>query len=354
MKHPIINKKQAFLTFGILWLIIAILQFFLLNFVFQQQMLFSLSDTLVHLALFIPLALVIWYPVHFSVHRDMTKDSIAFNLIASLLFVSAVWLYASYGFLNLMHSNEIYLDFLSAAFYFRAGAGILLFAFIILIYLLMGYYEDYQEKIDEQNQLQASFREVQLSFLQSQINPHFLFNALNGINSLIITDQDKAQEMVVELSDFLRYSLEQGHNQFHELSEEIRNMERYLAIEKIRYGARLVYEINYSIETRKAMVPALILQPLLENAIKFSLHQNTEQAEIKCTFSLDESALTMTVRNTYNEEDQKLYGTGTGLKNITKRLEILFETSGLLQYTAKDGIFVVNVRIPQHIDAQKI
>lgn len=349
MKHPVVGNRQAVAFFLVVWLLVAGVHFFVLHYVVLLATKRALIDTLVHIGLLLPMALGLWFPIRFAMGaKGLRADWL--SLVLSLLLMAAGWVFASWGLLLWLLPHEAYLRFLQSALLFRLAMAVLLFGFITLVYLLISYYQNYQERINEENKLRASFRDVQLSFLQSQINPHFLFNALNGVNSLIMSDPDKAQEMIAELSDMLRYNLKQSHNHFHDLPDEIQNMERYLAIEKIRYGQRLQYEIHYEQTAASARIPALIILPLLENAVKFSLHQSTGKAEINCHLALKNNLLHLSMSNTFDASADDIYGTGTGLKNLAQRLELLYGRGSLMQHEIKGNLFIVKMQIPQYIE----
>ncbi len=334
--------------------VLAVHTFVLYNF-WQAEGMWPFFDSLIHMLVFLPLAIALWYPVRYASGLGENIRPDYSNLILGILVVLAVWMAASYGIVRLFRPDAGYRGYYHSSLMLRAAFGLLVFTFVALIYMLISYFAGYEERLEERNMLKASFKNVQLSFLQSQINPHFLFNALNGVNSLIISDPDKAQEVVVELSDFLRYTLKQGHEHFHEVKDEIQNMERYLAIEKIRYGKRLDYSIQYGENVSKARIPALIMLPLLENAIKFSLHQSTAHAKISCGFKIHLESLQVEMCNTFDPDTlNEIHGTGTGLKNIEQRLEVLYGKNGLIHYEKNESFFRLRLRIPQHLDAKAL
>jgi len=197
--------------------------------------------------------------------------------------------------------------------------------------------------------LQNLVVDAELETLKSQINTHFLFNSLNSISSLTITKPDKAQEMVIKLSDFLRYSLSHDKNEKTPLKEEFNNIRRYLDIEKIRFGKRLkfVYSIPESCFEKK--IPNMILQPLIENAIKHGVYNSSEEVKIELDCYEDDNDVTIVIKNGFNGEAVKKKGEGIGLKNIDKRLQLIYQRQGLLKTGSQNNIFTAKLTIPKEV-----
>lgn len=196
--------------------------------------------------------------------------------------------------------------------------------------------------------------QAQLKMLRYQLNPHFLFNTLNAISTLVLEQHGKqANSMLTQLSAFLRYSLDSDPLQKTTLAEEVRALELYLAIEKTRFADRLTVKFDIEENTLGAYVPSLILQPAIENAIKYAIAQMESGGEIRITAKREGGALAMTVcDNGPNapEDPTALLNnvkTGVGLVNMRDRLAYLYQDRGefRLRHVEPQGL-CVSLRIP--------
>jgi two-component system LytT family sensor kinase len=176
-------------------------------------------------------------------------------------------------------------------------------------------------------QATAMAHQAQLKMLRYQLNPHFLFNTLNAISTLILDNQNgTANRMLSGLSTFLRHSLDSDPMQRVTLGEELGALTRYLAIEQLRFGERLRVYVNASAEARVALVPSLILQPLIENCIKYAIAKRIEGGSISIAAEVRQDALVVAVRDDGPGLPTQPgdHGCGVGLTNIRERLRVLY------------------------------
>lgn len=173
-------------------------------------------------------------------------------------------------------------------------------------------------------------KEAQLNLLRYQLNPHFLFNVLNSIRALVRDKKQETEEIISELSEFLKYSLFTRNKEFVSLSEEIEMLEHYLRIEKIRFEHKLSIHIDIDPLAEEYPIPPLLLQPLIENAIKYGNHLN-KTLYIRIFASVKDDILIIDVVNSGslhndNKENRKngKQTTGTGLENIRSRMELAY------------------------------
>ena len=211
----------------------------------------------------------------------------------------------------------------------------------------ISYYNSLKEKIEREAEMKSLVRDAELSALKSQINPHFLFNSLNSISSLTISNPVKAQEMVINLSMVMRYSLQHNQRETVSLKEELENIKLYLGIEKIRFGKKLnpIFEIEES--CLKAEIPNMILQPLFENAIKYGVYEATEPVRIYVSCQSEDKYFHIIIDNEYEPDSVKNKGEGIGLNNIRQRLELMYGNPNLLKITDNKTSFKVELMIPQ-------
>lgn len=189
-------------------------------------------------------------------------------------------------------------------------------------------------------------RDAELFKLRQQLQPHFLYNSLNSINALMMIQPDKAQEMIGKLSDFLRSSVKREAEDMIPVAEELVFIEAYLSIEAVRFGDRLNVDLRQDY-TDGATIPPFLLQPLLENAIKFGLYGKTGNVLISAHIWLEEQMLNISISNPYDATSSSPKGTGFGLEGIRRRLELLYARTDLLEIKKDEEIFTTILKIPQ-------
>ena len=194
-------------------------------------------------------------------------------------------------------------------------------------------------------------REAELYKLRQQLQPHFLFNSLNSINALIAIRPQQAREMVIKLSDFLRGTLKREDQQWIPLPEELQYLQWYLDIEKVRFGHRLSTEVSAEPAAELLLMPPMLLQPIVENAIKFGLYDTTDAITITIKAWLQDDMLFVQVQNPFDSAlQQPNRGTGFGLSSIRRRLYLLFGRHDLLETTSDEQIFTTLIKVPQTYD----
>lgn len=192
-----------------------------------------------------------------------------------------------------------------------------------LLYFIFQYFENFQKAKYAQVIIQSQLKDATLLNLRNQINPHFLFNALNSIRALTLSDTQKAREAVTLLSEILRYSLNSEKKTFVTLEEEISVVKDYLELEKIRFGDRLYYTINVDEKTKVISVPPLVIMTLVENAIKHGISQLKNGGTISIGSSIQQDRLLITISNS-GHLNQTQSDSGIGLHNTRQRLTMLF------------------------------
>ena len=218
-----------------------------------------------------------------------------------------------------------------------------------MIYYLIIFLSSYEEKRVKETELKSLVKEAELNLLKYKINPHFLFNSLNSISSLTLSAPEKAHEMILKLSDYLRYSLQSGKDIMQSLADELDNVHLYLDIEKIRFRERIDFIEETDEECMGYKVPGMILQPLFENAIKHGVHESTETVRIKFICKIESPFILIKIRNNYVSANGYLMGTGTGLESVKNRLIIIYNRHDLMEINKKDDIFEVKLKIPVSI-----
>lgn len=196
-------------------------------------------------------------------------------------------------------------------------------------------------------------REAELSALKAQINPHFLYNSLNSISALTSIDPARAREMCVSLADFLRLTLGMGEKAVIPLREELGLLEKYCAIEKVRFGERLTVQEEIQEEAKECLLPPLLLQPLFENAVVHGIAQMTEGGWIRVKAARNGERMSLMVENSWDPEAGSSRRNGVGLKNVQRRLEARYGKEAQLQTNAEDQVFRVNLSFPVETEKAK-
>jgi hypothetical protein len=227
----------------------------------------------------------------------------------------------------------------------------LILAFFSLLYFAVDYWQQYTEQLAKAHQAAALAQQAQLQMLRYQLNPHFLFNALNSIRAMIVEDQGRARQMVTELAEFLRYSLD-GRGQESTIGEEIQAIESFLAIQRIRFEERLEVKLRVDPEADSAVVPCFLIHPLVENAVKYGMQTSAMPLKIAVEVKRRENDLSIRVANTgrlLSGADGQVNGpdgTGTGLKNIAQRLRLAFGERHSFRVFESDGWVRAEIEVP--------
>jgi len=189
-------------------------------------------------------------------------------------------------------------------------------------------------------------REAELRALRTQLHPHFLFNSLNSISALVGSDAEAARRMCQLLGDFLRTSLALGARPLVPLGEELALAERYLAIEQVRFGPRVAVERRSDPEAERCLVPPLLVQPLVENAVKHGVAGRLEGGTVRIRARRSGASLEILVENPFDPDTPPRAGVGLGLDNVRRRIETLEPGSADMDVSRADGVFRVTLRLP--------
>jgi len=299
-----------------------------------------LSNTLLLLACLLVMIVLRYY---------LPRGQQYINVFALCLLLTIAWLLLSKWLLGLLLGQyEGYKLLLHNSLSIRFSLAFLLLGFITMVSIL--WYSQLEQKEQEERKKDAEklAREAELFKLRQQLQPHFLFNSLNSINALIGSRPQEARKMVQQLSDFLRGTIKKDEAQWVILKEELEYLQLYLDIEKVRFGNRLATAIDIEEITHNLKLPALLLQPIVENAIKFGLYDTIGETVIEISAAKEENHLVIKVKNPFDPETSSpKQGTGFGLNSVQRRLYLLFAQNDLVTTEAKDNIFITIVRIPQ-------
>lgn len=219
--------------------------------------------------------------------------------------------------------------------------------FVFLMWVLQ-HIKKLNKHYELQLESQKNNQEAELIKLRQQIQPHFLFNSLNSINALVISKPKQAREMVQNLSGFLRGTIKKEDSKLVTLKEEYSLLNLYLDIEKVRFGNRLTINSMVNKACLDMLLPPLILQPILENAIKYGLYNTIDEVILSIAINPKNEGMQIEIQNPYDEESSVTRkGEGFGLMSIEKRLNIIYRRNDLLQIQKNNKVFITSVYIPK-------
>ncbi len=299
----------------------------------------SVTSTIVVLAGYVMITLVKYF-------KPSSKNAIAVLVSAlTLTALSGVVLYAA---LQVLPASVGYLQWLDNTLPIR-----LIFIWVMIILAgingwLFFFIKEHQQNELREKETESLMREAELSGLRQQFQPHFIFNSLNSISALAGTNPNLARKMIEQLSDFLRGTVKKESNLLVPLRDEFNHLQLYLDIEKVRFGHRLNADVRADETALEMKLPALLLQPVLENAIKFGLYDTVGVVVIRIKARTDNGYLIVEVENPFDPSSASpKAGTGFGLNSIQRRLSLLFYRNDLLTTRQNENTFITSIKVPQ-------
>lgn len=227
------------------------------------------------------------------------------------------------------------------------AVGVPIYLIAAAVHYLLEALESSREAEREALQSRLQARESELKALKSQLDPHFLFNSLNAISSLTGTDPAAARKMSILLADFLRRSLRLGSLETVPLREELALAAGYLAVERVRFGERLEVEEDVDAGSRECRVPPLLLQPLVENAVRHGIAQLLEGGTLRIEGRREGERLSLAVENPCDpDHPARESGEGVGIANVAARLELRYRRAARLEVKTPPGRFRVEITLP--------
>jgi len=343
--------RNLWIYFIAFWMAVAVIQFALSFGVYGQELITSITDSVISNIVFAVLGIGLWNMVRYSGKQvSGFLKNLAYHL-ASCALTILIWQVVSYSFLRLLFgNNDVFMNFLAEALVVKVLTGVLIYFLLISVDFLILSFEEMQEQAEHEASLSSMLREAELNMLRSQIRPHFLFNSLNSVSSLTLSNPQAAQDMIIKLSEFMRHSLTLGADTMNTLNDELYHAGLYLDIERVRFSDRMKIEKTIDPKCGEMMLPAMILQPLLENAVKHGVNTMLTTCIITLKAECNESYLGISISNTFDPDAVPRKGTGTGLSNVQKRMAAIYGRSDLLSSKTTDQTFEVKLHIPARYD----
>jgi two-component system, LytTR family, sensor histidine kinase AlgZ len=309
----------------------------------------SLAWLLAFLSLFLYLS--VWYVVRAVPLRAGNLVRIVATHSIAAVITSSVWVLAGAGAARLLvplwgpSFPSRYAEQVPVLF----STGILLYLLSLALHSVLLAFEATREAERRALELQVLAREAELEALKAQIHPHFLFNSLNSISSLTGTDPAQARAMCLYLSDFLRKSLALGERKSIPVGEELALAKAYLEVEGVRFGNRLSVEEDVASAGRECLVPPLLLQPLVENAVRHGIATTVEGGVIRLEARRTGNRLRILIENPFDPDAPARRGTGLGLANVRQRLAARYGTDALFAARRLADRYLVVMSLPAQL-----
>ncbi len=354
------NAQLWLLVLGY-WCFVSVISLFTLTLWYGAISWLHIGHTIIQSAL----GFILSFPLYFAV-MAIWEQSLFMRVLKSILltiFVALIWTVARLAiFIHMTTFDDQWNDFGGWLF-----GSIFIYLGLVGFFHGMKYFQLLQNKhnvmlkteaeIKEEQiktmRAQTVARDAQIKMLRYQLNPHFLCNTLNAINSLIeIEEPKKAQRMAIQLSKFLRYSLDNNPNTKITLENELNALNLYLEIEKTRFSERLKLDFNIDKQALQASIPSLLLQPIIENSMKHVIAKNENGGTIRLSANITDHQLVLVLSDTGSTNiDSKMLksskGRGIGLRNIDERLKILYGNDFLFELNIMaSGALKTTIKIP--------
>jgi sensor histidine kinase YesM len=288
------------------------------------------------------ISLFIDYKLHISNLKQNIWKLIVVFVLVQILYTLIIWPILDVASLQIKgaYSTITFKGKMYNVFYFMT-----LFFVWFFVFLTIKIYHQLKSVQLKQVLLESNLRESQLNTLKGQINPHFMFNSLNNIRGLILEDVNKARVMLTSLSETLRYSLTKSDSNSIALENELEMIENYVAISKIQFEDRLTFETDIDKASLNIKIPPMIIQMLVENAIKHGISNLKKGGKVKLSTTIEDYQLQIEVSNTGGLNQNK-NGTQLGLQNIKKRLELLYGENSTFNLRELDNKVIATIKIP--------
>lgn len=269
------------------------------------------------------------------------------HLVAAIV-ASLLWILVARAFAELLLANASFeAEHLASVYRILFGTGVLLYLLAVALHYVLLSNEAAHAAEKREVEARGLARESELKALKTQVNPHFVFNCLNSISALTSSDPATAREMCIRLGEFLRKTLGLGEKSQIPLGEELHLIHAYLSVEQIRFGKRLTLEEETDSGALACLVPPLLLQPLVENAVRHGIATLSEGGWIRLEIKNGSPEnLSIRIENNFDPEAPIRRGANIGLKNVRQRLDTTYGERARFDVRTNDGCFQVALEIP--------
>jgi len=338
------NKLTSYLLFWLVVMLSALMASYLLA---GKPFTYAFIDSFISISVLASLSYGIKFQVKFVKFSKKEFYKFIFTYLVTAIILATVWIILARFLIFFLIEENINLLYFKKTIVIRIIIGMLLISVIILYNYLVIFYDSYSEKMIRESELKTQITEAELKTLKFQLNPHFLFNSLNSIASLTLSNSVKANEMTIKLSEYLRSTLSKNVKQKVKIKEELKNARMYLDIEKIRFEDKFIYSEVIEDEIPEYFIPNMLLQPLLENAIKYGVYEAIETININLSITKENEFIKICLVNEYDKLSlSKNKSTGLGIKNVKDRLRLIYGRDDLFSNDITDTLWTVKIFIP--------
>jgi signal transduction histidine kinase len=346
--HPILSRLRQLGLYLLAWVPLAAILVYLLARAGESWMVAAaLTVPLCFVYAFVCLAA--WYPCRATPLESSGFSKLLLTHFTAAVLLSTIWVQLAKGlasgltrwdaFARLDERATKYLPLLWVT-------GVLLYVLSVTFHYVLLAEQASREAQGRALEARVLARDAELKALRAQVNPHFLFNCLHSISALTSVDASKAREMCILLADFLRTTLRVGGQEAITIEEELALIRGYLAIEKVRFGARVTMREQVDHEALPLLLPPLLLQPLVENAIRHGIANLPEGGVIGLNVHRTPGSVSIVVENSFDPDTPSKLKTGLGLDNVRRRLHARYGDDASVSYGAEGSLFSVKLRLP--------
>lgn len=345
--HPILKRRSRMLMYLAVWIIFGLDLAMVLVWGGRAPVEWALQFA-------VPLAVVLglqslsfWYLVQAMPPGETPVARMVVSWLVAIAVTLLIWIAVAYAWAQwLLDPGVQYPESARGAIPLMIFAGVLGVSLAVLGHYLAGAFERSRNAERKALELQVFAREAELKSLRAQLDPHFLFNSLNSVAALIGQDTAAARQMCFLMAQFFRKSLTLARQQSIPLAEEIALAETFLSIQRVRFGDRLRSRFEVDEDVAQAIVPPLILQPLVENAVHHGVAHLLEGGEVSVRARRDGAHVEIVVENPCDPDRPPSRSTGVGLVNVRSRIETLCGHRASVDVDAQEEFFRVSILLP--------
>lgn len=347
--HPLFARPRQLGLYLLAWIPVAAMLMRLLSGRDGLSLTEAAAVTLPLCLVYAFVCLAAWYPCRATPLEQSSFTRLVLTHVSVAVVVIALWsaLAKSLAIALTHHLGMGGLDQrLEKHFSVLWASGILLYMLSVTFHYVLLAEQASREAQARALEARVLARDAELKALRAQVNPHFLFNCLHSISALTSSDAARAREMCILLADFLRTTLRLGGKEIITLDEELALVRGYLAIEKVRFGARVDMKEDVAKETMGLLLPPLLLQPLVENAIRHGIANLPQGGVIRLSAQRNNEAVAIQIENSFDPDSPSSLKTGLGLENIRQRLNARYGEDASISVRTEGNRFLVNLRLP--------
>src|ERR1700722_16596957 len=353
--HPILSQFRRVLIYLLAWIPIAGLLAYLLTVSHELSDHEAIVLSVPLCLLYAFLCLTSWYSCRGNPLEKYGLGRLIATQLTAALVAAVIWAVAAESLASSLSKMQ-YFPGLSHRFRPEVPlvivTGLLLYLLWVTLYYVIIAVEASRDAEARVMKASVLARDAELRALKAQVNPHFLFNSLNSISALTSSDPVKAREMCILLGDFLRRTLGLGEKAAIPLEEELSLIRAFLAVEKVRFGARIQMEENIDKEALSVPVPPLLLQPLVENAVVHGIANLVEGGYIRLGIHSQNGTVSINVENSFDPDAPAKRRSGVGLANVRQRLQTRYGNLASFAVKTEGDCFRVALTLPAEIEVQ--